>query len=226
MTVNAFKHREAWLHAVTEQLRPIFASHGATIPENIRLSCGFPSVGAFAAKHQRLGECWSGAASKDGAVEIMISPVLDDPMRVAGVLAHELVHATGRHGHKGSFATLAKAIGLEGKMTATTEGEAFKRAVAPILEAVGPYPHAELSKTARKKQGTRLLKLQCPTCSCTVRITRKWLDEVGAPDCPTHGNNMKESQERPELHGSIEVPNRNPPQPSNEPRSRFGPGRG
>ena len=110
-----------------------------------------------------------------------------------GTLAHELVHATGRHGHGSHFAKLARAIGLEGKMTATTEGEAFKQAVAPILEAVGPYPHAELSKKARTKQGTRLIKLQCPTCPYTVRITRKWLDEVGAPACPSHGDDMKEA---------------------------------
>jgi hypothetical protein len=142
-----------------------------------------------------LGECWSDANSKDGHTEIMISPILDDPMRVVGVLAHELVHAAVgiEYGHKEPFAKLAKAIGLEGKMTATTEGEAFKQALAPILEAVGPYPHAELSKTARTKQGTRLLKLQCPTCPYTVRITRKWLDEVGAPACPTHGDDMKEA---------------------------------
>jgi hypothetical protein len=192
MTANSFKFREAWLHAVTEQLRPIFASHDATIPEKIRITCGLPSVRAFAAKRQRLGECWSEAHSADGHIEIMISPVVDDPMRVAGILAHELVHATGRRGHGSHFAKLARAIGLEGKMTATTEGEAFKQAVAPILEAVGPYPHAELSKTARTKQGTRLIKLQCPTCPYTVRITRKWLDEVGAPDCPSHGDQMKE----------------------------------
>lgn len=124
------------------------------------------SVGAFAAKHRRIGECWSGTASKDGHVGVMISPVLDDPMRVAGVLAHELVHATGRHGHRGPFAKLARPIGLEGKMTATSEGEAFKQAVAPILEAACPY---------------------------TVRITRKWLDEVGPPDCPEHGDEMREA---------------------------------
>jgi hypothetical protein len=153
MTGNAFKHRETWLHAVAERLRPIFASHGATIPNNIRLTCGLPSVRAFSANRQSLGQCWPDANSADGHFEIMISPVLDDPMRVAGVLAHELVHATVgiRFGHKGPFANLARAIGLEGKMTATTEGDAFKQAVAPILEAVGPYPHAELSKSDRKK---------------------------------------------------------------------------
>jgi hypothetical protein len=196
MTANLFKHREAWLHAIADELRPIFASQGSTIPEKIRVTCGFPSVGAFAAKQQRVGECWSDTTSKDGHFEIMISPILDDPMRVAGVLAHELVHATvgTRFGHKGPFTKLARAIGLEGKMTATTEGEAFKQAVASILEAVGPYPHAELCKTARQKQGTRLIKLQCPTCPYTVRITRKWLDEVGAPDCPTHGDSMKETR--------------------------------
>jgi hypothetical protein len=172
----------------------MFASHGAKIPDKIRLTCGFPSVRAFSAKKQCLGQCWADANSADGHCEMMISPVLDDPMRVAGVLAHELVHATvgTQHGHKGPFAKLARAIGLEGKMTATTEGEAFKQALKPILEAVGPYPHAELSKKARTKQGTRLLKLQCSTCAYTVRITRKWLDEVGPPACPTHGDDLKE----------------------------------
>jgi hypothetical protein len=142
VTINSFKHREPWLHAVAERLREIFAFHGATIPEKIRFTCGFPSARAFSARKQFLGQCWSEANSADGHFEIMISPVLDDPMRVAGVLAHELVHATVGtcHGHKGPFAKLAKAIGLEGRMTATTEGQALKQALAPILEAVGPLP--------------------------------------------------------------------------------------
>src|SRR5260370_36002351 len=109
--------------------------------------------------------------------------VWGDRERAAGRLAQELVNATGRQGHGSHFAKLARAIGLEGKMTATTEGDAFKQAIAPILEAVGPYPHAELSKKTRTKQGTRLLKLQCPMCPYTVRITRKWLAEGGATAC-------------------------------------------
>jgi hypothetical protein len=63
-------------------------------------------------------------------------------MQVAGILAHELIHASVgvEHGHKGPLRKMANALGLEGKMTATTEGEAFKRLLAPILEAVGPLP--------------------------------------------------------------------------------------
>jgi hypothetical protein len=85
-----------------------------------------------------VGECWSESHSADGHIEIMISPVLDDPMRVAGTLAHELVHATGRHAHGSHFAKLAGAIGLEGKMTATTEGEAFKQAAARYAKQSAP----------------------------------------------------------------------------------------
>jgi hypothetical protein len=39
----------------------------------------------------------------------------------------------------------------------------FKRLLAPILEAVGPYPHAELHAmtNGRKKQVARLIKCEC-----------------------------------------------------------------
>ncbi len=82
MKNNTFKHRETWLHAVAEALRPLFAATSHPIPSDIRLACGFPSLRGTA-KNRRVGECWAGAASKDGFFEIMISPVVDDPMRVA-----------------------------------------------------------------------------------------------------------------------------------------------
>src|SRR5216683_875773 len=149
------------------------------------------AVRGIAAKNQRIGECWSDSKSADGHHEILVSPVIADSLRVAGILAHELIHAAVgvEHGHKGPFRTMAKAIGLEGKMTATTEGEAFKRLLAPILDAVGPYPHAELHAmtNGRKKQVARLVKCQCATCGYTVRTARQWLDDMGAPHCPAHG---------------------------------------
>ena len=55
--------------------------------------------------------------------------MLKDPLEVAATLVHELVHilAVGvEEGHRGKFTKLAKAIGLEGKMTATHAGETLK----------------------------------------------------------------------------------------------------
>jgi hypothetical protein len=205
---NTFKHREPWLHAVMEKMKPLFVERGFRVPENVRLTCGFPSSRAFAAQNQRTGECWSDENSKDGHFEIMVSPTIDDPMQVAGVLAHELCHACVgiKEGHKGPFKTLALAIGLEGKMTATTEGEAFKRYLTPILEDVGPYPHAEISKlvVARKKQTTRLIKLKCPMCKYSVRITQMWLEDpaFGAPCCPKDGDRLETDKVMP---GEVEA---------------------
>lgn len=191
---NTHTHREAWLHDVARGLVGWFKKAGFPLPVDLRVTCGFPSSRALnGTRNQTIGQCWHPASSADGSVEIMVSPVLADPVRVAGIFAHELIHAAvgPGHGHKGPFRKLALAIGLEGKMTATTEGEAFKRLIAPILESVGPYPHAALDARKREKEGpakqtTRLVKATCG-CGYTVRLTRKWIDEVGAPHCPEHG---------------------------------------
>lgn len=188
---NVYVHREAWLHAVAAALREPFKRAGHPIPAKVRIGVGFPSVRGIAAKNQRIGECWSNTRSGDDHHEIIISPVIADSMRVAGLLAHELTHAAVgvQHGHKGPFRALAKAIGLEGKMTATVEGEAFKRLAQPILEAIGPYPHAELHAmtNGRKKQVARLIKCECGKCGYVARVARQWIDDQGAPHCPAHG---------------------------------------
>lgn len=194
-----FKHREAWLQDVVKRLRPGFKRYGHEIPAAVRVSCGFPSVRGLGTKKRRLGECWSDTSSADGHIEIMVSPTLADPVRVVGVLTHELIHAAVglKAGHGPLFRELATNLGLEGKMTATEEGELFKRYVAPIIEAAGPYPHAELTggqSSGPKKQSIRMLKATCPEdeCGYTVRITRKWLDACGAPICPVHETQMEE----------------------------------
>ena len=83
-------------------------------------------------------------------------------------------------------------------MRATTPGEAFLAAVAPILDAVGPLPHARLDtdgeSTAPKKQKTRMLKCECATCGYTVRTARKWLELAGAPLCPIEDHGRMEHE--------------------------------
>lgn len=178
--------REVWLQRLVEQLnRKLFDKKMPAY----RVTCGWPSRGGLASKQRVIGQCFYPAASKDKTTELIVSMSLDDPMAVASTLAHEMVHAVVGPGvgHKAPFRKLALQIGLEGKMTATVAGEGFKQSVQPILDKLGTYPHAKVDgHDKQKKQTTRLLKTVCE-CGYTARITRKWLDELGAPLCPAHG---------------------------------------
>ena len=178
--------REDWLGRLVDALRPTFAELGNPLPERIRVSCGWPSRSALSGKAKRIGEAWSQRCSADGAHETFLSPVLADPMEVGATLVHELVHhAVGvQAGHKGPFRKLATAVGLVGKMTATTAGKELQARLHALTEQLGQYPHATLTGgDGRKKQSTRMLKVACPDCGCIVRMTRQWLDQVGAPTC-------------------------------------------
>src|SRR5262245_47091833 len=157
--------REQWLITLVNLLKPHFAACGGQIPERLRISTGWPSSRAMSSGNgsRTVGQCWPPSASNDNTTEIFISPYIDDAMKLAGIVAHELVHATVgcEEKHGAPFKRLAKAIGLTGKMTATTEGPIFVAAVQPLLKKLVPWPGASLDGSARKKQTTRLLKAEC-----------------------------------------------------------------
>ena len=183
--------REEWLGRMVDSLRPLFAEHGHPLPDRVRVSCGWPSRSALSGRNRRIGEAWSHRCSGDGAHETFLSPTLADPVEVGAVLVHELVHhAVGvEAGHKGPFRTLALAVGLTGPMRATSAGPELERRLHALAEELGPYPHAALhGGDGRKKQTTRMLKVACAECGCIVRMTRQWLDEVGAPTCACGGD--------------------------------------
>lgn len=182
-------NREDWLNAATTEMKPWFVAEAAPLPETLRVSCGWPSRGGQSAKKRSIGQCWNPIASADGTTEVFISPVLADAVRVLDVLVHELVHAAVGvdKGHKGPFRKLAKALGLEGKMTETNAGPELTERLNVLAEKLGPYPHASLdAKLGLKKQGTRMLKASCPDCGYTVRLTAKWAD-YGMPTCVCGG---------------------------------------
>ena len=194
--------RESWLNAVAQGVAPLFEALDAPLPDRVRVAIGFTSRGA---KGKAIGECWDNRLSADGHFEIFIRPDLAHapdamPAQIAAILAHELVHAAVGipAGHGKAFKRVALGLGLVGRMRATTPGEAFLAAIAPILESVGPLPHARLDtdgeSTAPKKQKARMLKCECATCGYTVRTARKWLEQAGAPLCPIedHGQMQHE----------------------------------
>lgn len=179
-----FKTREEWLTFVCNELRPAFKKVGAPIPVKVRFALGFTSAGY---RSKAIGECWATTASGDDTAEIFIKPDQDAPKTVAGILAHELVHAAVgvKHGHKTPFKKVCVALGLEGKMTQALPGATMQREIMdPIVKKAGPLPHKKMSFTSgKKKQTTRLLKCECLTCGYVVRTTAKWVSDAGTPYC-------------------------------------------
>lgn len=185
-------NREGWLDMMLARfITKHFAEAGYTVPDKVRLTCGWPHKGGVGSRKRRIGECWSPKCSLDGSHQIFISPVLDDPIKVLGVLIHEVVHAVVgvEHGHKKPFSKCAAAVGLTPKWTATGESEELVAKIKTWLSKVPAYPHAMLDKNAVKeqKQGTRMLLMQCE-CGLKIRTTQKWLDEYGPTwPCPCGG---------------------------------------
>jgi hypothetical protein len=196
MSKPKYETREEWLVAAVDAMRPLFKSHEYVIPA-LRVTCGWPSSRALSRKKRCLGECWSKESSTDKKPQIFISPYLDEAASDTGVLAtlvHEVVHAVvgNKEGHNKVFGKCARAVGLEGKLTSTNAGEELVSAMEDWSKSLGEYPHARLDllKRPTKKQTTRMVKCECGTCGYTVRTSRKWLEETGAPICPCNKKSM------------------------------------
>jgi hypothetical protein len=105
------------------------------------------------------------------------------------VLTHELIHAAVGldAGHNAHFKRVSTSLGLTGKATATIAGEGWYSWALPIIEELGELPYGALSggeSSARKKQGTSLLKLECPVCGFLARVTKKHIAPHAFLNCP------------------------------------------
>jgi len=183
--------REQWLEEATTLLdSEVFNTVGYRIPDDVKVSCGWPVSGG-ASRQATIGQCFSRAVSSNNVNEIFISPKLDDAIEVLSVLAHEHIHAIDdcKSGHKGLFRTIAKKIGLEGKMTATTASEALKVKLEEIVRKIGDYPHAKLDYTKQiKKQSTRMIKVECSECEFSYRTSRKNIELMSNNTCNSCGD--------------------------------------
>jgi hypothetical protein len=192
-SLSTLANRESWLTQLAGLAIPHMQDSAKLAFGRWRVTCGFPSSGGMLGRRKsRIGECWNPRASMDQTAEVLISPVLAKPGDVSHVLVHELIHvALPGAGHGKPFQAAAKRLGLLKPYTATTPGEAFWPWMRPLLDQLGPYPHAQLLaiqvEGAPKPQTNRYFKAACAACGYSVRITRKWHEAVGAPHCPDHG---------------------------------------
>jgi hypothetical protein len=182
-----YETREAFLNAFIEAARPHFERVNAPLPSNVRVAVGFTSRGS---RGNRIGECWSDAASGDGHFEIFIKPTLTDAYKICDVLTHELIHAAVGldAGHGATFKRVATSLGLEGKASATVAGKDWFSWAGPILQELGDMPYgaldADKASSARKKQATALLKVECPACGFLARVTNKHIAPHPFLNCP------------------------------------------
>jgi hypothetical protein len=193
--VDKYDTREGWLRAAAllleeQVLRPL--THA--VPPKTAYSCGWPGGGS---PSKRIGECWAHTASPDGTIHIFISPLLHEPLRVLDVLLHELVHAVVGvdAGHGPAFKKVARAVGLEGKLTATTvsPGTPLHAQLVLINEELGAYPHGGLQRRrqGKGKSNGGWLRMKSPEVETyTLLISPKSIEQHGLPMDPW-GNEME-----------------------------------
>ena len=190
-----FTERETWLAAAAVLLQAeVFpqAQIDASSWEarKYRVACGFP-IGYRGSRSGAViaGQAFDPSIRADGTSEVFINPILDKPVDVLGVLVHELIHVAAgiQCGHRGEFARIARAVGLDGPLTATVPGPVLTAKLEEVAATLGPYPHAKIDPNARKKQSTRLLKLHCRGCNWTARVSlmqaRRLSDPATCPCC-------------------------------------------
>lgn len=203
--------REDWLLNAYNALRTRFRERAdVVLPEMIRLSVGF-GYGAVAENRVILGQTWATWKSDDKINQVFLSPEMDDPAYLLGVLVHEIVHVVDdcEHKHRKPFRDLALAVGLEGKMTEVHVTKELGEYLEFLAFELGVYPHSalEVARTSvlvgpdgapireipgssgPKRQVNRQLKYECPSCGWTGRAAASWL-RTSVPVCGTDGTQM------------------------------------
>jgi hypothetical protein len=207
--------REEYLNAAVEKFRPLFERNKLTIPP-YRVSCGFTTKNP----KKTLGQCFAPECTPDGTTQIFVVPTHRDVIHTLGTLIHELLHAaSGDYKHGQKFKEGMKALGLEGKATATAPGEQLLTILEKTAEELGDYPNPVLHLPEPKKRdkaaSKKSFKLFCPKLrngekAClltekvkegdyTVTASRKSL-KLGFPLCPGCSTEMEMEDEDYELY--------------------------
>lgn len=180
-TAEAPRTREEWMLNAVAVMREWFPAD-VTVPD-VRVSIGWP---AGRGSSRFIGQCFYSVEDKVPAV--FVAPSLSKVPDILDTLLHELVHAACPvgTGHKGLFIKLAKGLGFEGPWRSTPSTLALKNTLAALATNLGEFPHSKVNKsdaTRPSVQTTRMLKVECLTCGCIIRMTNKWIEEAGLPTC-------------------------------------------
>lgn len=178
--------RERWLREVAAGMKGWFDDLGFPVPP-FELRTGFPSSGQ---RSPNITESWT----EDGGASfvIFVRPDRYDALDIAAALAFQFCRAAvgDRDSHGHLFRHLATSIGLRGTKTESRPGPLFSELSKQVIARAGALPRPSITPTdseRKTRQTTRLVKVSCTGCGYVVRVSRKWLDQVGPPLCPDHG---------------------------------------
>lgn len=196
-TENKNINRETWLNLMIDKSVPLFDEAGfkiSDIREKLKVSCSFIQGSRGSRLKNAIGVHYNPSVSADGFHEMMIQPSISDSVQAVGVLIHEMVHSIQTHlyhdkngflnvkPHGKEFRKIALAVGLEGKMTATTESPELVATIKKWVSEIGEYPHAKMTlNDSRKKQTTRMIKLECSQCGFICRASSGAINNFGYP---------------------------------------------
>jgi hypothetical protein len=175
--------REEWLNELARLVHPLFR----TFPmQPYRLTCGWPCRFALGRRRRAVGECHALESSKAGFHEIFISPVLEDPVEVAGTVCHEMAHVAAgiKAAHGKGFVKVCRHVGLtKGRPTSAGPGPRLEDHLRKLLGRLGTYPHTAVLPVLKPARPRTTVKLLCPACTCMCSMSLKWLAAAGPPCC-------------------------------------------
>lgn len=188
-TGPAIKYREQWLTELANSLEPVFDQYAL---KPYRVTCGWPCKNGLGVRKRVVGECHAAESSAGGVHELFISPLLHEPHEVGGTLAHEMAHVAAgiQAGHKGLFVRVCKYVGLTaGKPTSAMPSDALAYRIKELTGKLGAYPHSGLNPKTKlvEVKPKKDVSLSCGRCECVVRMSVKWLEAAGAPECGCGG---------------------------------------
>lgn len=166
-----FRNREDWLNRAAVLLLSFIGESGA-YATTVRpyISVGFPR----GARHNTVGQAWTGARSADGQGHIFISPTVDDAFEAIHVLLHELGHdiVGVEHGHRKPFGDFCDTVGLAKPYSATTPEPRLESRLRAMMDLLGPYPHAALdaSRKPKPKRERRDHVYMCEGCQRKLTV--------------------------------------------------------
>ena len=184
--MSKIRNREQWAKAALDMI-----CHEIIAPQT-QLPVPLIRVSVAMLSPKTLGECYPRSRSADQHNEIFIAAHTDDSFLHLATLAHEAIHAFDdcSSGHKGEFARVARQIGLEGKLTATTVSTDSKlhALLVDIHNHLGDIPHAKISKKVKDSGNRNGYKLACDDCGFKANTSKKHAARiVSCFPCPACG---------------------------------------